>query len=292
MTNRLLTPVLFFLLLALTPACAEQQPEIQTNTTGATSRENSSGVTGDLYMPSLALIDFIDLPAGVEVDFSKPSRFRLHTTRVKELTALISPCHHGAPPEADGDSVVVTIDHDSCKESLPVERHQTPSFSIDYDTPIFNEIIKDVKSKYGSSPSLSDLSEYTNRFIEKKSSASYVSFASTIARQKSGDCKEHAIFATALARIFGYKSKVVLGLVLIKVEGDSWIGFGHAWPEAYDEESGNWIGFDATQVRQSVDNGYIPLMELTDEGPTYMTQLMQVAQHGIHKIQILGYMDN
>ena len=98
--------------------------------------------------------------------------------------------------------------------------------------------------------------------------------------------KEHAMFSTALARYFGYPSRVILGYVLVPINDNRFITFGHAWTEAFLEEEGKWVGFDSTIIKSSLDNSYIPVMEIEDEGPAFGRQILEYLQHSVSRIEI------
>jgi len=68
--------------------------------------------------------------------------------------------------------------------------------------------------------------------------------AAETAKQKAGDCTEHAVLVAALARAAGMPSRVVGGLVYAeKLPGAPRGGFGyHMWAEAY---VGEWLPLDA-----------------------------------------------
>jgi len=73
----------------------------------------------------------------------------------------------------------------------------------------------------------------------------------------SGDCHEHTVLFTALARSRGLPTRMVAGLV-------SWEGrlFYHAWPEVW---IGQWIPTDPTLGQRVADATHLGLTEAENE---------------------------
>ena len=80
----------------------------------------------------------------------------------------------------------------------------------------------------------------------------------------------------ALARATGRAARVVLGIMLVNTP-TSLLAFGHAWTEIHDGEG--WRVSDATRPeaqRPGARPHYVPLMELTNEGPGYVMQVLEL----------------
>lgn len=91
--------------------------------------------------------------------------------------------------------------------------------------------------------------------------------ASRVATTGSGDCTEHAMLLTALARAAGLPARVALGVLLVQEQGRVH-AFGHAWSEIHDGASGRWRPLDATPLPQQVDAVvHLPTALLADEVP-------------------------
>ncbi|QDE38756.1 transglutaminase domain-containing protein [Luteibacter pinisoli] len=88
------------------------------------------------------------------------------------------------------------------------------------------------------------LSDYIN---EKGLDVGYASALETIHSRK-GDCTEHAVLLTALARALGIPARVVTGIVYVdRFGGASRVFVPHAWTQAW---LGNrWVSFDSAQRR-------------------------------------------
>lgn len=72
-------------------------------------------------------------------------------------------------------------------------------------------------------------------------------------KTKRGDCSEHSLLFTALARAAGIPSRGVMGLMYM---GDEVKAFGgHAWNEVAID--GYWVEVDPTWNQQTVDGTHI-----------------------------------
>lgn len=112
--------------------------------------------------------------------------------------------------------------------------------------------------------------------IEKTSVLS-VPTALEVLRTRQGDCNEHTVLFTALARAAGIPTRIAIGLVY----SDSVDGFGyHAWPEVF---VGNWIPIDPTLGQPLADATHLKLLNGgIDQWPRL------VAYIGQAEIEILG----
>lgn len=89
--------------------------------------------------------------------------------------------------------------------------------------------------------------------IEKMSMLS-VPAALEVLRTKQGDCNEHTVLFTALARAADVPARMAIGLVYSEDLG----GFGyHAWPEVY---AGQWLPMDPTLGQEIADATHIKLL--------------------------------
>lgn len=77
--------------------------------------------------------------------------------------------------------------------------------------------------------------------------------ALTVLETKEGDCNEHTVLFTALARAAGIPTRIAIGLAW----SPTMKAFGyHAWPEVY---TGRWIAMDPTFGEHTVDPAHIKL---------------------------------
>jgi transglutaminase-like putative cysteine protease len=91
-----------------------------------------------------------------------------------------------------------------------------------------------------------------------------------------GDCNEHTILYTGLARSVGLPTKVAAGLVYVKGKF-----YYHAWPEVY---LGQWVAIDPTLNQFPADATHIRLIEGGLERQAELIQLM-----GKVSLDILGF---
>jgi transglutaminase-like putative cysteine protease len=158
---------------------------------------------------------------------------------------------------------------------LPLEpgHFRGPSFVIDFEEPALGALRSQLRPDATSSESLKRL---VDAAIPDKSMARGWDLASQVATSGSGDCTEHAVLLTALARAAGRPARVALGLLLVQQRG-SVHALGHAWSELWDE--GRWHPVDATPVPRQVDAiAYLPTAILLDEGPGYALELTRGMQ--------------
>jgi hypothetical protein len=92
------------------------------------------------------------------------------------------------------------------------------------------------------------LRSYLSDYITKKGlDVGYASALETLDSRR-GDCTEHAVLLTALARSMGIPARVVTGVVYVeRMGGASRVFIPHAWTQAFVE--GRWISFDSAQRR-------------------------------------------
>ena len=150
------------------------------------------------------------------------------------------------------------------------------SFVVDFDEDSVATTISLLQDTYGASPLPHEIENFIFGYVEDKNYLSSFDFASKVARTRSGDCTEHAILLTALARAQNYPARLVLGVVLMTSEDDI-DGFGHAWTEVYHE--GEWQLLDGTAPASQDPEGdkfYLPLMVLENEGPGYRMDFMRL----------------
>lgn len=142
------------------------------------------------------------------------------------------------------------------------------TFVIDYDEPAVLILAEQLRSELQRAPTVAELTQFVDSTIKDKTYARGFEIASQVAEHKSGDCTEHAVLLTALARYFQMPARVTFGLLLYE-EGNKLSTAGHAWSEVF--YNNKWVRADATQLSSpQVENlKYIPLMPLVNEGPGY-----------------------
>jgi hypothetical protein len=175
----------------------------------------------------------------------------------------------------------------------PTKRDQASSFVIDYDEASFEAPVAELEQS-GKTGSPEAIATFAEAYIKVKTYAHSFDIASRVATSRAGDCTEHAVFTTALLRRFGFKARVVLGIVLVGLAVDGAesqiLAFGHAWVERY--ASGRWQIVDTALGRPEGESGegratvssvptgkglrlvYLPITVMKDETASYARALM------------------
>lgn len=97
---------------------------------------------------------------------------------------------------------------------------------------------------------------FVREYIFGKSLSVGYASALEVATTRQGDCTEHALLLTALARASGIPARVATGIAYVpNFSGRDHVFVPHAWTEAYVD--GRWQGFDAALAR--FDAGHIAL---------------------------------
>lgn len=93
---------------------------------------------------------------------------------------------------------------------------------------------------------------YVAEHIEQKDLSLGMATAAEAARQRTGDCTEHAMLAAALARAVGIPSRVVTGVAYVRTATQGGVFAYHSWAELF---MGEWLpvdpalgGHDATHI--------------------------------------------
>lgn len=148
-----------------------------------------------------------------------------------------------------------------------------PSFLVDFDEPAVAPVIAAVRDELGPAPSARALANFVGAYITRKDLARRFDVLSTVARRREGDCTEHAVLLTGLARAFGIPARLVIGIVVVEVEGKA-TAAGHVWVEV--EEGGGWQPVDAALLDVPT-RVYLPLEVLADEGPGFQKGFIDAA---------------
>lgn len=160
----------------------------------------------------------------------------------------------------------------------PAARDRTASFVIDFDEGPVQELLREFTP-----PAPADepdaLAAFVHASITTKNYQRGFDIASEVARRRAGDCTEHAVLMTALARARGWSARVVTGSLLVEAEGT--LGaFGHAWTEVF--ANGQWRIVDATRPLTWLPPGaalrYVPQSLFANEGPGFALGLLKTAQ--------------
>lgn len=204
----------------------------------------------------------------------------LTTTRPANLVASLG----AAAIEADATTVRYTA---SRQPPRPYDANETPrwlaaTFIIDHDEPDVVALRSEL-NRAGSTARASDLVDFVARKLRKVAGEPWEP-ASVTARKLRGDCTEHAVLTTALARSLGIPARVVTGIVVVRPPGEPLGAYGHAWAEL--REGDRWIIADAALGVVARQAHYLPLGLLEDEGTGFMLQLLQSQEGWVSRIVV------
>ena len=105
------------------------------------------------------------------------------------------------------------------------------------------------------------IQDWVYKNITEKNFSVAFAAANEVARNRSGDCTEHAVLAAAMCRAVGIPSRVVIGLVYVKNQS----GFGfHMWDEVYVNQ--RWVAIDPAWNESTVDAAHIKIAESSLDG--------------------------
>jgi hypothetical protein len=155
---------------------------------------------------------------------------------------------------ADGSPTHVAVPHHATLPGDPGSSHKAASFVIDYDEPEFVPWLDALRAEHGAAPGVEELVAFVDARIPEKTYRHGFNVASQVAASGEGDCTEHAVALTALARAQGRPARVVFGLLLID-DGARLATFGHAWSEIHD--GGAWRIADATRPARLLPEAHI-----------------------------------
>lgn len=237
------------------------------------------------YFKPLFLLNNI-YTKGNKIDFRKPVQYRLYSKSSDALLKDISLFEYYKVINHYHAHIKITSNYYLNSNSGYEKWQTTPSFQVDYNESAFKPIVEEMITIYGKTPTISQIKDFTYKYIKNKKSSGQFSFASTIATQKTGTCKEHAVFSTAIARAFRYPARVIFGYVMVESKKTNVVRVaGHAWAEVYDKEEEKWTKFDATKLKPVVDNSYLPVVVFHDHKFSYF-QAFKTLQY-LHRIDIV-----
>lgn len=227
------------------------------------------------------LLAAIPVDAAAELDWSQPVFVE---ARVKDPAALKRGLSGEAAITASGESLRFELRSYRAVGEPPTPETQRASFIVDYDEPSLLSIQEELLTAHGPTPSIRELIEFVSEVIVTKSYARGWDIASRVARDRTGDCTEHAVLLTALARASGYGARIVVGTAIIVNDGKP-AAFGHAWSEIYRDAQ--WVIADAALVGIEVPVHYIRGGVVEDESISFTFGLFGLTDAvSIHRLRL------
>jgi transglutaminase-like putative cysteine protease len=158
------------------------------------------------------------------------------------------------------------------------------TFVIDHDDAGVLRLRDEFRAQTKGLPSAAAVAHFVAAKMDASSDQGW-ELASTVARRRRGDCTEHAVLTTALARSLGLPARVAIGFALIATDGQ-YGAFGHAWSEVL--ENGRWVVADAAIDVPDLDVRYVPLLWMQDESPAYNMQFLDPLSSWVQRVVVLG----
>lgn len=142
-------------------------------------------------------------------------------------------------------------------DSTVLDLYREPSAWVQSDSVLLKDLAE--RATNGGKTDLQKMrraEDFVRSYIFGKNLSVGYASALEVATSRQGDCTEHALLLTAIARASGIPSRVATGLAYVARFGDrEHVFVPHAWTEAYVD--GRWQGFDA--ALQGFDSGHIAL---------------------------------
>ncbi len=131
-------------------------------------------------------------------------------------------------------------------EPTPGEEYLSSTFYLNYEDEAVQKLVMEVAElkKLPVAERAMALTEWVYESLEEKNFDTGFATASEVARNKQGDCTEHAVLLAALGRALEIPSRSAYGLALVAEENNKsgWMGF-HMWTQFYVD--GKWTDYDA-----------------------------------------------
>ncbi len=142
-------------------------------------------------------------------------------------------------------------------DAKPTDDDRTSNNMIQSDDPTVVKLARQVVPDEKDSRRVAiALEKHVNDLITEKDFTTGLATAADVAASRQGDCTEHAVLLTALARARGIPARVVMGLVYV----DRLKSFGyHMWTEVWVD--GAWLPLDATLAQSGTGVGHIKLAD-------------------------------
>ncbi len=145
-----------------------------------------------------------------------------------------------------------------------------------------------VKGKRNALEAAKAVEAFVAKYIDSKDLSVGFASALEVARNRQGDCSEHAVLTAALCRAAGIPAQVVFGVAYVDdFFGSGYCFGGHAWTRAYIGDK--WIGLDASfkgAGLEGYDAGHIALAISNGEPGDFFGMASFLGDFSIEKIEI------
>jgi transglutaminase-like putative cysteine protease len=125
--------------------------------------------------------------------------------------------------------------------------------------------------------------KFVHDYVREKDFSTAFATAADVARERSGDCTEHAVLTAALCRARGIPARIMVGLVYVsKLQG---FGF-HMWNEVWVGD--RWVPIDATIGRGGIGATHLALARTSLDAEDSFASFLPVVQViGRLKLEVL-----
>lgn len=175
---------------------------------------------------------------------------------------------------------------------LPIKTKRMQAFLVEtpYESLTDARLIKQARAllkKHGNAwTAAKSINEFVHGHIQNKSLAHAFSTASEAFAAREGDCTEHAVLFSALAKIVGLPTKLVTGLVY--VGGPEGVFGYHQWVEVWLGD--RWVAMDPTFGQNVADPTHIKFTEgLSDAEGLRKAGVAAAELFGDIKIEVLSF---
>ena len=157
--------------------------------------------------------------------------------------------------------------------------YKANTFVIDFEEKAVQTVVEAFLNEYrneqgnenGNTRVGDNIETFIASYISEPSYIHNFSFASTVAKSRSGDCTEYSVLAAALARALAIPARVIVGTVIVEYESGV-EAYGHAWTEMWLD--GRWYRVDAAMHEaKALKKFYLPAHIMDNEGIGYSVDL-------------------
>lgn len=256
----------------------------------------------------LTLSDNVSLPLGKEIllDVSVYDPDMISSVLGQWSGIEIVGHRNGVLRLSISDNMTAVVDAQS-----PHPQYLANTFVIDYEEASVKEVVSAflaehgkgvITKKVGSSTSHEEskvesnpaeigakIEAFVANYITEPSYIHNFSFASTVAKSRSGDCTEYAVLSGAVARALTIPARVVIGTIIVD-DGSTVEAIGHAWNEFWLD--GYWRRIDAAMYgAEPLNKFYLPSHILNNEGPGFALGLSKAVLNAPENITVVSEKD-
>lgn len=198
----------------------------------------------------------IDAPQSLSAaDLAQPLRLQVRIKGTDIAPATTG--HQRVEPGKPGQFELRIDPQQAERDSVVLDLYREPSAWVQSDSVLIKDLAE--RATKGADNDLARMrkaEEFVREYIFGKNLSVGYASALEVATTRQGDCTEHALLLTAIARASGIPARVATGLAYVPRFGDrEHVFVPHAWAEAHVD--GRWRGFDA--ALDGFDAGHIAL---------------------------------